>query len=612
MQGDILIATWDVDDEAARHAASRIKEMLLRELHIEIIHADGLIMAVGGQRVENVAPGIYLFGDLFCDTGLADQWPRPERWDAPGFVHYCRGLLSNHWGSYLVVRHDPLARAHLSVFAEPIGSRECSSWVHGNIRFLAWNAERWLYRFPPADLCLDHAELAHIIHYPGQAHETQPIAGISTLQPGAITHMDRSGMASERLWTPRDHAGQYQSSPDVADLRRMIDHCTGSWASIAGTAVLELSGGLDSAIVASALHEAGAEPIAAFTFFGDSLAGDERRFSRATATMLGLDAREIPLVPTGMDEEMLTGIALGMRPGVGSTTFFHDQPLALAGRALGADSLFTGRGGDALFFQHPTPIVAAEPWPQGDHRNLDRLEMLARWCQCSIWSAAWQAFMPRLAQRPAASAQNPFSPLRLHPRPSSWAGPLDGLPLGKQMQIEAIAGERNAFGPSRCAQAMQVVHPLLSQPIVEFALGQPLMTLTQGRRDRAMAREAFAARLPPALIERRGKGSLSAFFGQTLARSTDLLKAQLLEGALRQTGLIDPAALEQALAPEYLIQVDCYGEILRLLVIERWMRAWHARLNAAPLPRARPERQDFPRESELPGHRNRAGWQGSR
>ncbi|MET0569392.1 MAG: asparagine synthase-related protein, partial [Hyphomicrobiaceae bacterium] len=159
-----------------------------------------------------------------------------------------------------------------------------------------------------------------------------------------------------------------------------------------------------------------------------------------------------------------------------------------------------------------------------------------------------------------------------------WPDPLHRLSPVKRMQVEAIGGDRSAFGPSQCARSMDVIHPLLSQPLVEYGLSISAMTLTAGRRDRALARDAFAGRLPATVLTRRGKGSLTTYFGRTLAKSTPFLREYLLGGALSEARLIDESALASTLTPEYLMQHDCYAQVIALLQIEAWLRTWRDRL----------------------------------
>lgn len=607
--GDYLIMAWHPQDVIAMETAGRIQATLVRDARVEIIRASGMLIATWGAPAIQVAPASYLLGELFGAPAPA-RAASTKPAGTTDFEDYCSGLLSTHWGSYIALRHDPLAPRFLSVFAEPIGSREVMHWSHQGITILSSDAERWVDAFPPADLgpCLE--DIAHIIQYPSQAAETMPLCGIASLQPGAATYFAASGTTARRLWNPANHCGGGDTTDDPVKLSGIVDACMAAWSSICVRPIVELSGGLDSAIVAAGLRRARDDDLAAFTFFSDSLAGDERRFSRAVAEQLKLIPREIAFRIAALDERILNSAAVGMRPGIGSTSFFHDEQLANSGAAQQADALFTGRGGDALFFQHPTPLVA-RGGRNGEPLGLTRLEALARWCQTSIWQVAFAMHGPSMPVRARDLRHSRFCATASAARASTWAGSLEGVPAGKQMQIEAIAGDRNAFGPSRCAGTMRVIHPLLSQPIVEYVLSRSLMALTEGCRDRAMARAAFARRLPDSLIARRGKGALSYFFGQTLARSVPLLRSRLLDGALAQAGLVDRPRLEQALETDHLIQSNCYGEIIRLLIVERWMRGWRERPRAA-LPDRLPEATDCPSESRSRADKSPADFPGCR
>lgn len=577
-----LILNWPTGDDEAEGTVRRIQEQLVADNIPLAFESDGLCVAADSDMVRRVAPGMHIVGDLFSGGGPARNWPRPTGTCEADFRAWCATLLTRCWGSYIALRHDGDAPTPLTVFVDPVGMREWVSWRHHGVRIVTCDADRWLGHFPPTDLALDLTEIACLVAHPAKAAEARPLSGLTHLEAGAVTSISPSGIRGDRLWTPREFVDPRAPQGDPEALAQLVDDCVAAWSASGDKIIMELSGGFDSAMVAASLAGAGRVPLAAFSFFSDQPAGDERRFSRAIAAHLNIPNRELPLITRALDDDQLAASAIGIRPGVGSTTFFHDAPVAVEGEALGASMLFTGRGGDALFFQHPTPFVAADPWLPSQRKSKARIEDLARWCQSSVWTIARHIWTPGLIGNERPAAASPFAAMPSARRPSHWAGPLDGLSVPKRMQIGAIASDRIAFGPSHSAQAMQVVHPLLSQPLIEYALGQSVMALTDGRRDRALAREAFATRLPASIVERRGKGSLGPFFGRVLALSADRLRGEMLEGALAQAGLIGRPALEAALDPDHLMQQDCYTDLLALIVIERWMRRWRDRLAQRP------------------------------
>jgi asparagine synthase (glutamine-hydrolysing) len=580
---DYLALSWSTKDDEAQACADKLVTLLAREKtgYSVAVRSAGLLIASRAEEVRQLAPNCWLIGDVFAGAMKAAHAAQPQGAAVTDFADLCGWLVAQRWGSYVALYRDQAGDGAdsdrvLSAFVDPIGMRESTSWIYRGVRVVTSDPDAWLMHLAPEGLALDLDEIGRLVAQACVIPESRPIAGIHPLDPGVLTRFDGAMPTHlQRLWEPRQFCREQAITADPAALARLIDGCVSAWGSYDGPATLELSGGLDSAIVAACLARTPSPP-ASFTFFSTDLAGDERRFSRAIAAHLGQTNHEIVLTPRSLETADLDAAAIGIRPGIGSTTFFHDAVLAERSKAMGATTLFTGRGGDAVFFQHPTPLVIAEPWSSPSRSPILRIESLASWCRTTVWAVAAQAMLPQSAH--SCSKGGRFAAQRFKPRVGRWAGHLERLTPAKRMQIEALAGDRAAFGPSQCAAAMRVVHPLMSQPLVEHALGQSIMVLTDGRRDRAAARDAFADRLPPSVIKRRGKGALGIFFGRTLALSVPLLKDRLLDGALSDARLIDRAGLEAALTPESIMRTDDYTELLALLLIERWMRGWKDRL----------------------------------
>jgi asparagine synthase (glutamine-hydrolysing) len=297
---------------------------------------------------------------------------------------------------------------------------------------------------------------------------------------------------------------------------------------------------------------------------------------------------ETELSPDPLTAALLEAIPVGFRPGLGSTSLFHDRQLSVTAASLGADMLFTGHGGDAVFFQPPTPWIACDLFAarRSWRTMISALTDLAAWTGTPVWAvlnAAWRARrgMIRIhgpvvpfAQTSSAKEEAP-----------AWLDQAEDLAPAKQLQLWALGYARSAFGPSFCSAELEVRHPLLSQPLVEHVLGLSALTLTEGRRDRALARRAYAGRLPDALLARRGKGSLNRHYGQLLAGSLDVVRPYLLEGVLAERCIIVPDRLDAVLRVEALMAEDHYAAVFTILLLERWARGWEdirAQARASP------------------------------
>jgi asparagine synthase (glutamine-hydrolysing) len=144
---------------------------------------------------------------------------------------------------------------------------------------------------------------------------------------------------------------------------------------------------------------------------------------------------------------------------------------------------------------------------------------------------------------------------------------------GKAAHVRAIGTLSNHLEGHGRASFAPVLFPLLSQPIVEFCLAVPSWRWCEGGENRALARRAFADRLPTCVIERRSKGAFDGFCARLFDRNRALVSALLLEGELAGQGILDRTAVEAAIrnpAPS--------GElVMRLLALvdaEAWLQSW--------------------------------------
>lgn len=509
--------------------------------------------------------------------------------DARDFGGVCDQLTTRCWGGYVALAIDRDDPSRLEMFRDPIGMTECVSWRRGALRVVTSAPECFLAPAAPTDLAIDWPRVAGLLRFPGSVADALPFIGVETLEPGVRLELTERTRYTTRHWAPAHFARARALSARVSGtlpLPALVDACVRAWRSCSNVAIAELSGGLDSAIVAAGLAPSD-HPVAGwFHYYASDREGDERRYARAVAAHLDLPLHETLQDQRVIDAALMADVPVTLRPNVASISFFHDRDLAARGRALGADTLLTGQGGDAVFFQPASPLIAADlwrdprPWPKRSAAVAD----LAAWSGRSIWSVLGTALRVRVAPFPIAMPEYRVDLVsRALPRdaqPLRWLDGTADLAPAKQLQILNLAAARAAFGGSWCASAMTVLHPLMSQPLLEHVLPLSALDLTQGKRDRAMIRAAYADRLPPILLERRGKGCLTPFFGRMLAASTPFLRDYLLGGVLVRHQVLDPASTAAVLDPDHLMQTNSYTEIFVALLTEHWARAWCDRLAA--------------------------------
>lgn len=316
------------------------------------------------------------------------------------------------------------------------------------------------------------------------------IAGVSELLPGSRLRWSGRRESIESIWSPWDHVADQcrGSATELApELERRIIACTGDWIRSRPKSVLELSGGLDSSIVAAALTAAEAD-FRAITMATPGADGDERRFARAVAARCGFelvetlhDASAVDLAST-IEEP-------GFRPAAYSVLSGIDRAFvdALPG---GDEAIFSGVGGDNIFAFDGTvaPIVDAfdtlGPGPAAFRALRDR----ARAADATIWHAARLAWRAR-RQGPRAGWRRDTSYLneaRLPSRPPAhpWDEGAGAVSQAKRNHGESIRRIIDFLDRPMRWRGRDVVAPLLSQPVVEYCLSVPSWTWFERGRDR--------------------------------------------------------------------------------------------------------------------------------
>jgi len=580
-----LILSWRADDGQASTAAQRIRaEIETTQPRWRVVFdKPGTVIVLGGDaralasRIDSHPT--FVIGDVFPKTGSGGPVQNLLSAERP-FSDLCATLAEDYWGAYLAVevrRHGDVA-----VFRDPMGMRDGVYWIHSGVHVFASEAMPWLAVSAPEQLTVDWQRISELLLDSATVAEKTPLSGIETLPPGTLVDIRAGRTTMRRLWSPDRFYERGRPAPlDAATLRNEVLRCVDAWTQTYPNCMIEVSGGLDSATVAAAGAATPARFRHAINFFTDHLSGDERRYARDTCERCHIPLDEV-FMPVGhLGDADLHDIPTGVRPGLSSVTFFHDKLLTRIAIGHGVTALFTGHGGDSVFYQHPTAMIAADPsFPRGD---IHAYTTLAKWSRESIWTVASHAFgLPVRSIRHTENEALAGLPLcgEVRRAASEWEGEIADFPPAKRSQITAIATDRSVIGPSSRSQALTMLHPLLSQPLVELAIATDIYRLTEGRQDRALVRRAFADMLPASVIERRGKGVLAQYFGRCLCASVPFLRDFLLDGLLVCNDVLDRAELEAMLDRDFLMRFDCYAKLRSVIITEHWARAWQERITA--------------------------------
>ena len=521
--------------------------------------------APSAGRLE-VTPGFDGHGVLIGDVFGTDGRPlSPEGRSALGCrrldVKRARAVCSDYWGRYLLLRRTD---GETVILRDPSGAVDCVVWRKGGVTFIATSADRAIDPWLPEDIAIDWGEVAALVGRPAEYRHRLPLIGLTPVAAGELRTIEQGRSEGEQIWRPADiYRGRTERN--APDLKATVERATRA---LAGDRrwLAEVSGGLDSAIVAAALTtEQRRNAVGWVNHYVDNPEGDERLYARDVARLHDFKLTEVRREGLRLDADRLERSADAFRPAANDIDPDYNDDIAHRIEASGAWGSLTGQGGDAVFFQMPTPLIALdEVWERRLRARPVVLHRLSRWLRRPVW--------------PAALAREWREELRhrrgwTHP----WLDDLRHVPPAKALQISALAFCQTFQGPAQRSRLGPCVNPLLSQPVIEAGLAISVVDLTWGGADRAAARAAFATSLPESVRNRRSKGELGAYYGEAVASRLPFLRDFLLGGALAEAGLIG-SELSDRLTRDSLLWRGGHSEFLSLAQVEAWIRSWHARL----------------------------------
>ena len=496
-----------------------------------------------------------------------------------------RALVRDFWGRYVAFLQTTSGAT--CVLRDPSGTLPCFLIRHQGVAIVF----SWL---EDALEMLSHAELprvkwdaltAHILLGPLGGRETC-LEGISQILPGEV-HDLHTGV-STLLWDPVDIArspAEHSAAHAENLLRDAVRSCARSWASCYDTILFRLSGGVDSSILLSCLAPGDTQAdVICVNYHSQGSDSDERRYARLAAARANRDLIERERESTFRIDRVLTiARTPGPVPYIGWMNARTDARLASAHSAA---AIFTGAGGDPLFFEFP------RWWPAADYLRLRGLDAgfaaaamdAARLGKVSVWRALATALSERV--RPNISARASSGPtaflgqaiLNHKLQRERFVHPsllcANALPIGKYTQTAALMHPLGYYDFFEQASAPERVNPLFSQPLVELCLGLPTYVLTQGGRGRALARRAFAPDLPPQIANRRSKGGMEEHITAVLLSNLDFARGMLLDGELVRRGMLDRAKLEEVLSGKPTALAGPVSQIHALVGVEAWLSRW--------------------------------------
>lgn len=393
-------------------------------------------------------------------------------------------------------------------------------------------------------------------------------AGVHALPPACLATFGRNPPAIRTYWSaaefPVETTWATYEAEAVDTCRRLLTESVRLRITSPQETWGQLSGGLDSSSVvslASWMAEKGeiSGGLAGTVTYVDrqGTQTDEREYSSAVAQRYGLWNVAIVDPPMWYDEAYQP-IAPD-QPGLDFHVQPREQRLCEVVGEGGGRVLLTGYGGDELFASNMLFLAdwTAQGRVMAAMRETARLAANSR---VSFWELAYRNALVPLLPGPVRSwLTHDDSP------PGSWLK-LDAVqkyggdresallqiaagPRGGKHHHAVLTGVQALQGVVHggiLSDALELRHPLLYRPVVEFALSLPQHLRARATTHRWILRQVMRGILPEPVRARFGKPDTSDVLVWSLQASQTRLRGLLEAPILAELGVIDPARFTEA------------------------------------------------------------------
>jgi asparagine synthase (glutamine-hydrolysing) len=589
---------WDSSDGAASAAAQR----LLSEVHNgkfewrRVFNDEGLVVFErlpfsGALEAKSLANGGgVVLGRLFrsClrkDT-VGSNGDITERETQSIIESQGRFLLTQFWGGYVAFLNCK-SRRTVQVIRDCSGRIPCYRVRHRGVDIIFSDMADLADLHLPA-LRIDFKYLAAFACSSQLQIRSTGFDEITELLAGDCFTVCGKRRSQNCLWDPVQMFGELHiDSFEVAaaEVRSTMQHCVTAWAAAFGRIAISLSGGLDSAVVLGCLRNARrADSLTCINRYGTEAVEDERRFARAAALAAGVSISEFPFFNASPSiDDTAYRRAVIPKPTIawafGNLDIEGYNQIA---RQCGADTIWTGQGGDHLFMQ------VRSAWGARDYielnglkrgllpviRDSQRLSKQPLWRtlgsltskKAAINNAAESMAIPKLSFVTSEARSAILPEYSTHP----WVLGANHLSPGRQFHVAALSEVLNRHRPFPGVEAVYEHHPMLSQPLVELCLKIPSYVHLQAGIPRAVERAAFKEVVPADIIARKQKGQSTMSMLEVLHRSEAYVAELLMDGILVREKILDRALIEPFLHGRRPMQLGHTFPMIACIAAELW------------------------------------------
>jgi asparagine synthase (glutamine-hydrolysing) len=516
------------------------------------------------------------------------------------YLKFGSDFLPRLIGDFALALWDPRTRT-LLLARDAVGPRPL--YYHANAERIIWSSELApLLDLAGIELEVDDEYIAGYLTR-GAEPDLTPYRDIYAVHPGHAVIVQNGHLRAQRFWgLDPNREIRYKTDKEYEEhFRHLFREAVRRRLRVDGPVWGSLSGGLDSSAIicmADEIIEAGeaqASRLETVSYvYDEATSSDERKFIRSVEEKRGrggchLRDEECPPLASFPDETQLSF------PDFLDCFVDRHNRLCEAMRRDGARVLLTGHGGDEMLYSSPLPSPEL-----GDLLVQRRLLHLHR--SLKTWGEAlkrpylnllWQDGIMPLLPTNIRVLFSPKAQFKLPP----W---FDQKFVKKMSLRERRIGGANVFGftlPSGHDQAtgflsavrviskasyrtrgpVEVNHPYLHRPLIEFLQAIPFEQRLRPGETRSLMRRALRDSLPETVLRRRGKKGPDEALFRAITREWPRLQPLVANARVCARGYMNAQALQTAFERA---QHGCESysfALIQTLSLEFWLRALERR-----------------------------------
>jgi asparagine synthase (glutamine-hydrolysing) len=517
------------------------------------------------------------------------------------YLKFGSDFLPRLIGDFALSLWEPRTRT-LLLARDAVGPRPL--YYHANAERIIWSSELMpLLDFAGINLEVNDEYIAGYLTR-GPEPDLTPYKNIYAVHPGHTVIVQNGPLRAQRFWgLDPNHEIRYQTDGEYEEhFRHLFREAVRCRLRVDGPVCINLSGGLDSSAIVCMADEifgsgdaeaSGIETIS--HVYDEAVSSDERGFIRCVEEKRGRSGRHLsdidyPPLATFPDESRHS-----------FPEFFDCFVDLLRGtceamRGDGARVLLTGHGGDQMLCSNPSPAPEL-----GDllvqRRLLSLHRSLRGWSEASkksyltlLWRdgvmpllpTKLQVFLKPVVKLPFWIDECFITRMNLRAR---HLGTLDvfgfNFPSGRDQAVGFLSIIKTVSKASyRARGGIEVSHPYLHRPLVEFLQAIPFEQRVRPGETRSLMRRALGDLLPEKILKRRGKKGPDDALFRALARQWLQLRPIFENALVCARGYMNAKALQVALERARHGCETYSFAVIQTISLEFWLRALERRSSA--------------------------------